>query len=145
MKPKRMNVQDIAEVLLDELGKMEKTARIIHRAVEESKRVLPAIGNQLTRVEQTRLQIDREPLQAFLSEFKRVSKERAVLPRWAVIWLVVVHVVAIAAIFFAFNDSRQADELTEEVESLRNTVSVYQEYLQDTEQQERFQEWIEAQ
>ncbi len=144
-----MNVQDIAEVLLDELDKMEKTARTIHRAVEESKKVLPAISNQLTRVEQTRLQIDREPLQAFLSEFKRISKERAVLPGWSAIWLVVVHLVAVVAIYFAFVGSGQvdelSDELTEELGSLKNTVSVHQEYLQDTEQQERFQEWIEDQ
>jgi predicted nucleic acid-binding Zn-ribbon protein len=149
MKPKKMNVQDIAEVLLDELDKMEKTARTIHRAVEESKKVLPAISNQLTRVEQTRLQIDREPLQAFLSEFKRISKERAVLPGWSAIWLVVVHLVAVVAIYFAFVGSGQvdelSDELTEELGSLKNTVSVHQEYLQDTEQQERFQEWIEDQ
>ena len=41
--------------MVSEMGEMKKTADKVHRAVEESKRVLPAIGHQLTRVEQTKL------------------------------------------------------------------------------------------
>ena len=143
MKPKRMNVQDIAEVLLDELDKMEKTAQTIQRAVEDSKQVLPAIGDQLTRIEQTRVQVDTGPMQAILSRFETLSRQNDRVPTWAAIWLVVASLGALAGIYFAFVYYGEVRELTERVESLENGVSVYQEYLDETEKEEEFQQWVD--
>lgn len=77
-KSQRMSVQDIAEVLVSEMEEMKKTARTLHRAVEESKRVLPAIGKQLTEVQQMKVQVNTDPLRGFLSEFETLSKKRGV-------------------------------------------------------------------
>lgn len=143
-KSQRMSVQDIAEVLVSEMGEMKKTADKLHRAVEESKRVLPAIGHQLTRVEQTKLQVNTEPMQAILKRFETLSEENNRLPMGIVIWLVVASLGALAGTFFAFSYAGEVNELTEQIEKLETGISVYQEYLGDTEQQERFQKWIEV-
>ena len=143
MKPKRMNVQDIAEVLLDELDKMEKTAQTIQRAVEDSKQVLPAIGDQLTRIEQTRVQVDTGPMQAILSRFETLSRQNDRVPTWAAIWLVVASLGALAGIYFAFVYYGEVGEVGGRVESLEQAVEVYQKYLGETGKGEEFQQWVD--
>lgn len=77
MKPKRMNVQDIAEILLDELDKLEGTAKTIQQANQETKKVLAMVGDQLTRLEKTPVRVDTKPIEASLKRFETLYAEKA--------------------------------------------------------------------
>lgn len=136
-KPQRMSVQDIAEVLVSEMEEMKKTARTLHRAVEDSKRVLPAIGEQLRRTEQTKLEVNTEPMRAILSRFETLSQQRQVLPTWAGLSLLVVSLMAAFGVYFSVQQRGRA-------EKLENAVGIYQQYLRETDQGGRFQEWLDS-
>lgn len=68
---------------------------------------------------------------------RRFLRKEVSIPNWAALALLVASLVAVFGVYFALDYRGEAKRL-------ENVEDIYRQYLQDTEQGERFQEWLKA-
>jgi hypothetical protein len=132
MKQPRINVQTIAEVLIDELDKLEKTSKRIES-------VLPAVDERLNALQRTTVSLDTREAERILSHFESLTQRNEYYPRWVIIFTIAATAIGLIGLFFGFSQIGESDQLDE----ANRKLEIHQRYIQDTEQVEQFQEWIE--
>jgi len=118
----RMNVQDIAEVLVAEIEDFKKVAMKLEETGRLNREVSQAMGHRLQEMKDTRLKVDTTDLREFIKDFKRLKESKTQVPQWIVILLVVSIFGAFFGWGFAFKEYRQKHEVIRQYEVL------YQEY-----------------
>lgn len=123
MKAKpRMNVQDIAEVLVAEMENFKKVALKLEETGKQNKEVAQEIAHKLQQMKSTHLKIDTTEIKGILDDFKHLRKAKKQIPEWIVLLLVISIFGAVFGWGFAFKESQEKKEIIEQYQLL------YQEY-----------------
>lgn len=123
MKTKpRMNVQDIAEVLVAEMEDFKKVALKLEETGKQTKEVAQEMEHKLQQMKSTHLKIDTTEMKGYVEDIKQLRKAKKQIPEWIVLLLVLSIFGAVFGWGFAFKESQEKKEVIEQYQLL------YQEY-----------------
>ena len=114
----RMNVQDIAEVLVAEIEDFKKVAMKLEETGRLNREVSQTMGHRLQEMKDTRLKVDTTDLREFIKDFKRLKESKSQVPQWIVILLVVSIFGAFFGWGFAFKEYGQKQEVIQQYNRL---------------------------
>ena len=129
MTTERHNLQTIAEVLIDELGKLDKTSKRIEA-------VLPAVDQRLEQLSNTQLSVDTKPTKAILDRIEYLSKTRSFVPTW-------VYVVTLILICLLLGTSYGFYDFYQKAERSRRDAENFELFIRETDQVDRYNQWAE--
>jgi len=126
MKTKRTSIDTIAEVLVDELGKMEANTKQIQK---ESLR--------MQQIASKPIEVNTEPIRAILKRFETLSTQKSLVPVWSYVVTVVSVVLLCAACLVAYLQYQDKEQA-------QGRVETFSQYIRESDQVERFNQWLDS-
>lgn len=96
MTNKRMSTQVIAEILTEEIETLKQTV------------------DEVKQLHKDGIKIDQEPLNEFMNEFRRTSKRKLQLPKWLMVFVIVLSFFAVTgtgAAVYLFKEKQRWEDL----------------------------------